>query len=84
MNAKTFLAAVVVAGAALVGASQASAMPVAPQSQGVGVEQVRFGCPRGMQPNRFGRCQSMTWRGRQMERRTWKRRHDRWDRRHYR
>lgn len=82
MNAKTFLAAVMVAGAALVGASQASAMPVAPQSQGAGVDLVRFGCPPGYQPNRYGRCQHLTRRGMRMERRTWQRRHNRWERRH--
>ena len=64
MNAKTLFAAVVFAGAAIAGASQASAMPVAPQSGGAGVDLVRFGCPPGMTPNRFNRCQVMTGRGR--------------------
>lgn len=56
MNAKTLLAAVVVAGAALAGASQASAMPVGPQPAGNAIEQVRFGCGPGWHPNRWGRC----------------------------
>lgn len=64
MNIKTLFAAAVVAGASFAAAAPASAMPVAPQSSGIGVEQVRFGCPRGYTPNRYGRCQFMTGRGR--------------------
>ncbi|MFT4097805.1 MAG: hypothetical protein QM651_11835 [Rhodoblastus sp.] len=57
MNAKTLFAAVVVAGAAVVGASQASAMPVAPQSSTSGIDLVRMGCGPGWHPNwRTGRC----------------------------
>jgi len=58
MNVKTLFAAVIVAGAAAVGASQASAMPVAPEHGYASnqTEQVRFGCPRGSHPNRYGRC----------------------------
>ncbi len=77
MNAKTFLAALAVAGASLVGASQVSAMPFAPQpATGVetgGVEQVRFGCPRGYTPNRYGRCQMMRYRGGYYGRRIYRR-----------
>ncbi|HMN71444.1 MAG TPA: hypothetical protein PKA55_06200 [Rhodoblastus sp.] len=81
MNIKTLFAAAAFAGAAFV-ASQASAMPVAPQSSGIGVEQVRFGCPAGMQPTRYGRCRMMSARGRAMARRTYIRRHERYERRH--
>jgi hypothetical protein len=57
MSIRTFIGAAVVAGAALVGASQASAMPVGPApAAGIAVENVAFGCGPGFHPNRWGRC----------------------------
>ena len=56
MNMKTIFAAVVVSGAAVLGASQASAMPMAPAGVSAQIEQVRFGCGPGWHPNPWGRC----------------------------
>lgn len=57
MNIKTICAAAILSGAALAGASQASAMPFgqAP-SGGVAIEQAAWGCGPGWHPNRWGRC----------------------------
>jgi hypothetical protein len=59
VNIKTMLAALGLAGAAIIGASQASAMPMAatPGALAAGaIETVRYGCGPGWHPNPWGRC----------------------------
>jgi hypothetical protein len=59
VNMKTTLAALGLAGAALFGAGQASAMPMsaAPGALAASaIETVRFGCGPGWHPNPWGRC----------------------------
>jgi hypothetical protein len=57
MSIKTIFAAVIVAGAALAGVSQASAMPIGPAPDASpGIEHVAYGCGPGFAPNGWGRC----------------------------
>jgi hypothetical protein len=61
MNAKTLLAALLVSGAAVFGASQASAMPMAPDHgfSSAPIENVAYGCGPGFSRNPWGRCVPM-------------------------